>query len=159
MRKHDWQLFSRGSIIGCITLTIPIWCWLSTITLIIIIYFVNRCVFFTQVLVRESKEWEARLEKALRLWQQLQLSAEPLEEWVVQAEQVMCLQGEPPEDLADKHRVRHTSPIVSWKHWQFVGDISNHPSCVQHEGWFEMLPTQFPVHIPTLELLEITYRG
>ncbi len=53
----------------------------------------------------QSKEWECKLERGLRLWHQLQQRAQPVEEWVSQAEDVLNLQMESTQHLIDKHKV------------------------------------------------------
>ena len=55
--------------------------------------------------VSQSKEWESRLEKGLRLWRNLQQKAQPVEEWVTEAVDVLHLQGEPTTQLIQKHKV------------------------------------------------------
>jgi len=52
-----------------------------------------------------SKEWEARLEKGLRMWRHLQSKAQPIEEWVTAAEAVMTQDGENTDDLLTNHKV------------------------------------------------------
>ena len=54
----------------------------------------------------QSKDWEARLEKALRLWRALQARAQPLEEWVTEAGEVLQQDGDNVNDLIANHRVR-----------------------------------------------------
>ena len=54
-----------------------------------------------------AKDWEARLQHGLRMWRNLQDSATPVEEWVQEAEDVISLQGEPPAQLMEKHKVIH----------------------------------------------------
>ena len=52
-----------------------------------------------------SKEWEARLEKGLRMWRHLQSKAQPIEEWVTAAEAVMTQDGDNTDDLLTNHKV------------------------------------------------------
>lgn len=57
-----------------------------------------------QSCVAASKEWEGRLEKGLRLWRNLQSKAQPLEEWVQEAEAVLGQEEENINDLIANHR-------------------------------------------------------
>ena len=52
-----------------------------------------------------SKDWQQRLERGLTLWQNLQTQAQPVEEWVAQAEQVMSEEGSDATVLISNHKV------------------------------------------------------
>ena len=52
-----------------------------------------------------SKEWEARLEKGLRMWHHLQSKAQPIEQWVTAAEEILNQDGDNIDDLLTNHKV------------------------------------------------------
>lgn len=52
-----------------------------------------------------SKEWEARLEKGLRMWRHLQSKAQPIEQWVTAAEEILNQDGDNIDDLLTNHKV------------------------------------------------------
>ena len=60
-----------------------------------------------QSCLSRSKEWEGRLERALRLWHQVQQKAQPVEEWMTRAEDVLTQTGDDIDQLITDHKV-HT---------------------------------------------------
>ena len=52
-----------------------------------------------------SKDWQHKLERGLALWQNLQSQAQPVEEWVAEAEVVISEEGSDTPALIAKHKV------------------------------------------------------
>ena len=62
-------------------------------------------IVWLQMCNAKSKEWEARLEKGLRQWRHLQANAQPVEQWVTAAEDVLNQDGDNVDDLLTNHKV------------------------------------------------------
>jgi nesprin-1 len=57
-----------------------------------------------QMTITKSKDWEQRLEKAVKQWRIMQAKAQPVEEWLVKAEHVMADNDDSTDNLIIKHK-------------------------------------------------------
>ncbi len=62
-------------------------------------------IFFPQTCIANSKDWDGKLQEALRLWRNLQSKAEPVEQFVTKADEVLVTEGQTPMDTLQTHQV------------------------------------------------------
>ena len=97
-----------------------------------------------QSCLSRSKEWEGRLERALRLWHQVQQKAQPVEEWMTRAEDVLTQTGDDIDQLITDHKVHTLSPGAAAEVVQGVGGGKGE-QCRCGKNWGCCLSHMFPI--------------